>query len=308
MAELTSEAESIALANELFKPHKKKLSESAIDDYGKIAWFLSRPDKEFEKALDDVSVFLWQEYCILFNKYEGRMRNMFTSSIRTLAQNFGWKYESKDHVVLTGGISGELYEKWTRAGVLFKDQMDLKHGEHSHTLQWLAICSRRIWMGLSNDPTVLYKSIFDALPNKQDKTAPFSCWSWTVDTFPADFGKGPNKLLLSDSYRTPQMVMKYILNSEPGTSFVKTYLQYRYKRRNWFTGMGGKGYDAVSGTSSKSSGDTKHDKVRDWKTVEKMAYSRDATQASLRDPAEKKTRVQVKFHDLPGYLTDPASI
>lgn len=343
MPELASEQEAINLANQLFKPKSGKMNKTAIDDYARIAWFLRR-DGEFPKALDDVSVFLWQQYCEYFNKSQGTMRNIFTSALRQLAMDCGWKFDTKDHVVLTGGISGELYEQWTREGVLFKDQMDLKHGEHSHTFQWLAICMRRVWMGLQNHPTVLYKSIFDAMrQNNQTLVIPgfkndsgvqgasnkFSCWSWAVDCFPTSMATGnaiPNEpSLFSNSFRTPQVIMEHILNTQPEDNFVRTYLQFRYKRRSWFK-QGEEKYSGVSGASAKVFGVMKHKDVRDWKQVEAEGFKRDAPVQTFRkaefgdkndkqkvtavfdDQGNKKKYVQVKLHSATGYLTDPASL
>jgi len=332
--ELLSEQDAITRTRALFKPHKNKLTDQAIDDYAKIAWFLSRA-QDFESALEDISTDLWNSYRSWFYKYEGRMRNIFTHAIREVAEGYGWKYDSKEHVVLTGRIAGDLYEKWSRDGVLFKDQMDLKHGEHSHTFQWLAVCARRLQIGLSWHPTELYKKIFDAMPqnNKtlivpgfsldsgvQGPTSKFTCWSWVADCFPRSYATGGQDpgapSLFSNTYRTPQILMMHLLDTDPGDNFIKNYLRYRYKRRSWMAQDGG--YSSVSGGSTaKVIGDLKHGDERRWTLVDpKGGYSADVKFNQFYGMSDYKERKNpgpgvkeykpVKFHGLDGHLTDPS--
>ncbi|HZU25937.1 MAG TPA: hypothetical protein VFA04_10465 [Bryobacteraceae bacterium] len=335
MPELQSEQDALQQAQLLFKIQKGKLPANALEDYARIAWFFTRADANmFEAALEDISQDLWAAYCRFFNRYNGVMRNMFTHSIREVAEGYGWQYDTRENVVLTGGISGAQYEKWTRAGVLFKDQMDLKHGEHSHTFQWLAVCARRLQINLNLHPTVLYKQIFDVMnqnkktvivpdfktdTKKQGASANYTCWSWVADCFPKSLATGQEipaePSLFSERYRTPQIVMKYLLNpANADGNFIKTYLQYRYKRRRWVSDEGG--YDNVSGGgTAKSAGELKHLKVRDWKQVEASAFSRDFDTKSFYDRKEFRNQghdtwpvkkyVQVTLHGQQGYLTDP---
>ena len=213
------------------------LTDAHLVDYAQIAYFLSSAGNPFESALHKVSERLWDIYRDLGVTGGGGHR--FTQALTTLAAIHGWQFDGHAMVVLMAGVEGEAYLNWVRAGTFFKDDMDAKHGEHSHTLQWLAIAEWRQHLQLSAGADFLYKHIYDAMPQKGTE---HSLWSWLVDCFPTSMtGFSP----ASDSYRSPQYLMRYLFDAAPEDMFLKQYLLRRYGRRNWL--VQGSGYANISG-------------------------------------------------------------
>lgn len=211
------------------------LLERDFEDYARIAYFLSCR-QDVAAAMRGVSERLWA--CDVFRD-DGPGDRRFTSALVALAKGFGWEFGSPNEmVVLLGAVSGEQYEAWTRAGTFFKDDMDAKHGEHAHSLQWLAIALWRKHIKLQRAPDQLYRFVFDAMPKKSGTP---SLWSWLVDCFPSSIGAAP----VSDSFRSPQYVMQWLFDEAPEDLFLKQYMLKRYRKRHWIKDDGA--YDGVSG-------------------------------------------------------------
>jgi Family of unknown function (DUF5636) len=255
-----------------------------LDDYARIAEFLCDAGR-FEAALTKVSEFLWSIYCDLGKE----TRNRFTTAIALLGRQYGFMYDESNRcatnvVVLLGAVDGAQYLQWVKSGVFFKDDMDAKHGEHSHTLQWLAVAVARERLGLQihSSANFLYRSIYNVKPlhgqsvivpgfklqqksNAQAARGGVSLWSWLVDCFPVSMATGqtlPNtESLFSNTYRCPQYLMEYLFNRAGDEHFVATYLRYRYLRRRWIPEYSSK-YSGISGgATSKTYMSTKLDKA-----------------------------------------------
>lgn len=225
------------------------------DDYAKIAWFLTDL-AAFRTELEEVSSLLWRTY----SKLPPSIANKFFQTLRLVAKDQGFYFDSNrqavtDLVTLFAAIPGEDYLGWIAKGVFFKDCMDLKHGEHSHSFQWLAIA---IWGqkgNLTNDPAELYKSIYTMRPNGSDIIVPgfklkpkasaqaargdVSLWSWLVDCFPVEMADGQaipaGESLFSDTFRCPQYVTRYLIEeADEEAHFLACYLKSRYRAHNWF--------------------------------------------------------------------------
>ena len=112
----------------------------------------------------------------------------------------------------------------------------------------------------------------------QGPTEKFTCWSWVADCFPRSYatgGQDPNApSIFSNTYRTPQILMIHLLDTDPGDNFIKNYLRFRYQRRSWMAQNGGS--NSISGGSpAKNIGDLKYQNER-WKLVDpKGGYSTD---------------------------------
>lgn len=314
----------------------KNVSDSYAADYATIAVFLSNQDV-FEKALTDLSAALWGHYRALARsadddeaqKQTGATRNKFTLAMRAEGSKHGFGMASHDVVdtsrmVLVGAIDGDTYLARVKAGMFFKDMMDLKHGEHTHTLQWLAIARS---CKLTNNAVDLYKNIL-AVEAKTKIVVPgfkigkgaeqgaiphVTLWAWLVDCFPVDTAKGgilpTQESLFTAYYRSPQVVNKHLMNLDKDDHFLSLYLRYRYQRRNWLKQVkkGQTAYDAISGgATSKNWGDFKQSGIPGVKKLGNEGYlhTQDRKPYSPDELARKHFKV-VKLHGEFGTLTDP---
>jgi hypothetical protein len=306
MPEFQSVQDATAQITSLYKVKSGgQLAANDFTDYGRIAYFLSAQRNQVISALDKVSLLMWT-MDIFRDPTGGNQR--FTTALVTLAKARGWEFQFHTMVVLMAAVEGEDYEQWARAGTFFKDDMDAKHGEHSHSLQWLAIAEWRQQLGLVRPADFLYRNIFDALPKVEGTK---SLWSWLVDCFPTGI-KGPGPF--SDTFRSPQMLMKYLLDEAPEDMFLKQYLLRRYQRRNWFKadrdGKFTHRYAEVSGGATIKN--YKEDKIKKnpaawWNLVpgtEGVAYERNAPSALPGGvmPPKQRTPDAVYCHGRPGYL------
>jgi hypothetical protein len=312
----------------------KNVSDSYAADYAKIAVFLSTKD-DFEKALTELSAALWGHYRALARsaddeealKQTGATRNKFTLAMRAEGSKHGFGMASHDVVdtsrmVLVGAIDGDTYFARVKAGMFFKDMMDLKHGEHTHTLQWLAIARS---CKLTNSAVDLYKNILAVeakkkvvVPGfkigkgeKQDAIPHVMLWAWLVDCFPMDSAKDgampAQESLFTAYYRSPQVVNRYLMDLKDDSHFLSLYLRYRYQKRNWFK-PGETGYNAISGgATSKNWGDAKQPNIPGVKKLGNEGYLhvQDRKPYSPDELAKKHFKV-VKLHGEQGTLIDPA--
>lgn len=326
MPELTSFQDALATINRLFKPSKAIDKDTSFaEDYAKIAWFLTSKNGEFEEALKTLSLLLWKKYRV---KQQGAQKNVFTSALREVATDFGWAFGANIDVVLVGAVSAQQYETWVRQGLFFKDDMDLQHGEHSHTFQWLAVTMNAHKISLKNDPHVLYKTTFDMLNNNKDVVVPgfkspdgktqgpgaFSLWSFIVNSFPTTMAASnampQGDSLFSNTFRTPQKMMEYLLNKAPEDHFIAGYLRNRYKRRNWFTDSNFTTYEKVSiGATAKNYATAQLARAPGvWTPIagpggnQSAAFTKTAAGPLATQP---KKMIQVKFHGETGLLADP---
>lgn len=131
-----------------------------------------------------------------------------------------------------------------RNKLFWKDSMDLHHGEHTHSLQWLAI-AQGVQTTVPIAELYAHTGAFRA-PSDVDPGGDRSLlmWQWLADCFPSSmkslatlkFKNG--ETLESQSYRSPQVITDYLLNRQGGPidgHFISTYLFHRYKNRNWLT-------------------------------------------------------------------------
>ena len=332
MPEITSLADAQYRVNALFKA-KSEAPAGLLDDYARIAWFLSNPSApNFPTAMTNVSAALWDVYRDLYERHGAFRRNLFTSAIREVAGRMEWQYGSEENVVLVYAVTAADYMNWVRQGIFFKDMMDVKHGEHSHTFQWLAVAFERNNIGLVHAPCYLYKNTDKIMrKNKAELILPkekhpsgsqatgttFDLWAWVLDCFPVSMAKAGvdpgGESIFSNSFRTPQKVTEYLLDNTPNDHFVGSYLKYRYQRRAWFE-PDGSSYAQVSGSSSKDRALQTHQGVSDWKIVQGDkndigGFVRgNSPRFHTKEVAEKKKYINVRFHNKPGKLRDPSQV
>ena len=229
-------------------PHEE---DDVIQGMAEVVVFLCDTNR-FNTALDTVSRDLWGIYVTLPRV----MRNKFTRALGLLATSKGFTYQEhlsadttrsgKSHGTPIGVklIAGDPFLGYLlRHRLFWKDSMDLWHGEHSHSLQWLAIAQAfpgTPWGTLSVPD--LYACTADFGGAAMGETRAIRAWQWTSDCFPTSLADNSETLkngekLVSDSYRSPQVITDYLLGKATKQPiqghFVSNYLFHRYKNRGW---------------------------------------------------------------------------
>lgn len=219
-----------------------------LDGYAAIAAFLCN-GPVFEAALDQVSSLLWDAYCL----FRPNTRNKFTRALNKVASAKGFDYQNRFNLDTTHTkpigiklIGGDPQLGYMLRNKLFwKDSMDLRHGEHSHSLQWLAIAHGN--PGLVPTVPNLYAETGNFRGGSKDDRGgdrSMLMWQWLTDCFPSDMRRLATaeflngETLESQSYRSPQVITDYLVRRLGGPipgNFVSTYLFHRYKNRNWLT-------------------------------------------------------------------------
>ena len=215
-----------------------------LNDYATIAAFLCNK-ADFERALAEVSARLWDEY----RNYPQKFRNKFSCTLGKVATGYGFQFQNRLQLntapIGLKLLAGDpLLGQHVRARLFWKDSMDSRHGEHSHSLQWLAIAQ-----GVRTTQSVpeLYANSVNYWAPSADSARALvvPLWSWLADSFPPDMKKFATELvsgetLETDSYRSPQLIMDYLLAVKGNRAllndhFVANYLYHRYNNRKWLS-------------------------------------------------------------------------
>ncbi|HTJ95919.1 MAG TPA: LirA/MavJ family T4SS effector [Rhodocyclaceae bacterium] len=221
-----------------FKESNAPLSGTYLEDYANIAFFLC-DHLAFPRYLNSVSSNLWA----IYNGLAEDESNRFTRAMGSMANDLGFSFQSHlkvstpVNVVLITGDEPK-FGSYVRNKLFWKDSMDGRHGEHSHSLQWLTIAYAELTQNSAAD---LYaKSVDFRCSNASGED--IYLWSWLVDCFTEDMKGAATKLpggtetLGSNSFRAPQYLMDYLMIGPVGAMkdhFVAQYLYWRYKNRNW---------------------------------------------------------------------------
>ena len=232
------------------------------DGYATICEFLSHETK-FMDNLKIISAKLWAAYI-----RDPSRSNKFTRALSMVGQQYGFKV----HNMLQATEDTSLPMRFKLAGadkglgwllrnnLFWKDSMNAFHGEHTHSLQWLAIAEEGLTLKVPL--TDLYaKSANWSLAKTPDKDGDRClAWQWVADCFPTERKKlgeatkilETNHNLHSDSFRSPQFIMKKVLplSGPIEGHFVSHYLDRRYKKRGWGKTLEGK-IDVTDGGDSK---------------------------------------------------------
>jgi hypothetical protein len=308
-----------------FKPAKKNaaLSSQEIEDYANIAYFLSDINR-FKGYLESVSADLWDRYRHLAPGES----NKFTKILGSMALDRGFMLQPgqtlatpPDRIVLVAGDDPK-FGSYVRNRLFWKDSMDSRHGEHSHSLQWLTIAYAEITRNSAAD---LYARTVDYKCVNSDRQEIY-LWSWLVDCFPRDMKKFAVKLpgsdaetLESDSFRAPQYLMDYLLfgaRNELKENFVAQYLYWRYHNRKWLTlktVQHPETYEKSTQVSNiqardiKAHGRTRHESGDEWsanknpQTGNVVSYRQPGGKSSPHKGAPSMS-IEAVFHGKPGTL------
>ena len=223
-----------SLVNNKFMPANAPL----LDDVAAIAAFLCNP-AQFEAALEQVSSSLW--FCYMGQPAQSK--NKFSRALGMVAENAGFRISttagadtgnsgrlSKEPLEIKLIGSDKVFVDMLQGGLFWKDSMNLRHGEYSHALQWLAVAKE-----FGRRAVAVYKSTADF---KSENGV--LLWSWLADCFPSNAAGGDEKIsaktaetLKSDTFRSPQRITDYLIGQvDPlPDHFVSYYLQATYKRR-----------------------------------------------------------------------------
>ncbi|AUT75254.1 MULTISPECIES: LirA/MavJ family T4SS effector [Paraburkholderia] len=301
-----------------------------LEDFGKIAHFLCDTEN-FKRELNAVSVDMWNAY----RAFNPQMRNKFTRAMGVVARSMNFRFENRFTantapnapigIMLIGGDPQLGY--MLRNKLFWKDSMDLRHGEHAHSLQWLAIAK---WGGTVTAAADLYALTADyRAPSKDDRAPDRSMilWQWLTDCFPSDMKRLAtssflnNETLESQSFRAPQVVMDHLMTTGSGPidgHFLSNYLYYRYKNRNWLTTKTTTtwtktGPEVRTETTKLHTGDPKTHRAdgratRGWNpspSVPNARFIRDEVNhtAQAARVVNAENQIAVQFHGQAGHLT-----
>lgn len=221
-----------------------------LTSYSHIAAFLC-DDLRFQASLTAVSAKIWEYY----RKFLPSVPNKFTRAMGLVAAQYGFRYHEglrnntseQGFPIAVRLIGGDRFlGQLLRSGLFWKDSMDARHGEHTHSLQWLAIAHGLLGVVAEIPQLYGYTSDYRA-PSQSDSSGKASLllWQWLADCFPTDLNGYTTELFIngetleSQSFRSPQVISDYLLGKNPKTDqplpghFVSNYLYHRYKNRGW---------------------------------------------------------------------------
>lgn len=220
-------------------------SKTYLDDYARVAAFLCN-ETAFKDALTAVSKAVWTEYVAL----DETLRNRFSRALGKVAAAKGFSFQNRMALDTSGTapigvrlIAGDPQLGYMLRNALFwKDSMDSRHGEHTHSLQWLAVAEGAATVTPAH---LLYRKSADFhAPSQNDSKGARSLvmWRWLADCFPNDMSKFATEKFLngetlqSHSARAPQWIMDLLLIGKPAEkaqAFLAAYLFARYRNRGW---------------------------------------------------------------------------
>jgi hypothetical protein len=245
-------------AIEALKPFK--LDPGDLDFAAQLLRFFSHP-ASFTYALEHVSAALWERYRHLEKDAPNRLSRIigaeaFHMGFRLTSQPAQHENDGKlekpgtetpksdglpektaarkseefkpgDRVTLRLVAKDLKFLDLIKEGLVWKDSMDLRHGEWSHALQWLAATDY-----LGARVPVFYRQV---VPNHS--AGGLSLWSMLCDAFPLDIEdtKHPAQFKMqTDGFRSPQNVSRLLFGSSKPVAghFLSHELTNHYLRRN----------------------------------------------------------------------------
>ena len=221
-----------------------------IDGYSEICAFLSQP-RTFENKLAEVSKKLWFAY-----RNDASQSNKFTRALSVISPQLGFSVRqnylptidagsvtssSPMKFKLTGGDTGLGF--FLRNKLFWKDSMEALHGEHSHSLQWLAIAVADLRTTIPIPQLYSQAGSFIMTGTDEGVKTGIYLWAWLADSFPQSMHKFGNVKILAgnqdnlttNSYRSPQNITTHLVSPMGPIDghFVSHYLFYRYNKRQW---------------------------------------------------------------------------
>lgn len=237
---------------EIVKQNAQQL-DNDYRDFGKIYDLFENRDA-FKAGLDRLSATLWQNYRTITNQVPkpGAVPppapgNLFTRSLGITARqrNFtfqqGLTVETDFNSVPSSVtlIAGDPYiGTLIRSKLFWKDAISADHGEHSHSFQWLVAAHELNGQTTSPIPDLYARTVDYWIMRKGVDS--INLWQLLVDCFPTVGGaRDPDPRLITDSFRCPQNVTRFLLGKEHGFQaipghFISHYLFMRYKARSLY--------------------------------------------------------------------------
>ncbi|HEL3809045.1 TPA: hypothetical protein UMT89_000356 [Stenotrophomonas maltophilia] len=278
-----------------FWGHHKAVKDN-VDEYAKVAYYLSS-EGIFKEAFKKFSGDLWNVYRSL----PPGQRNRFSSSIMKYAsERHG--FAAQHNVVMMGNVAGEAFLEYLQNGVLWKDAINIRHGEFSHSIQWLTL-------GCCKDPpnnlVELYKNTSllsepEMMTRRKHGTisAREYLWTWLVDCRLPDPSVGDDQEgIFSSAFRGPERTTRYVMSKLEPDLFVPYILAQRWKRRNWALVEGKDDNDEVV----KEHALAKH--TNGWSLDAKRTLATREANLTVK-PAMKSdgNTISIKFHGVGGEL------
>jgi len=170
-----------------FKPRDTALRGDVADAdlllASQIAVFLCNKS-QFDQQLRIVSEQMWKFYRAL----DPNEKNKFSRALSLVAEPFGFITSTRLAPDATRGVAMQLklvggdpeLGYMLSRGLFWKDSMHNRHGEFTHSLQWLAIANK-----FGRGARTLYTRLGTYQAKTKDgKTA--YLWQWLADCFPSD--------------------------------------------------------------------------------------------------------------------------
>lgn len=194
------------------------------DAYATIAWRLTNT-VELTALANKLSEALWRKY----NELPPDATNRLTRSIMAHASA---AHGFSDHTsIVLAGEAGSAVGRFLKSKALWKDSVNIRHGEYTHSLQWLT-AGLDMGGGLSElyaKTGVLSKIKIHTRVSHADAEAPEVVWTWLVDCRPND-GKSEKirteEGIFSNSCRAPELATKFFRGLEG--SFIAYVLNARH--------------------------------------------------------------------------------
>ncbi|WP_051390751.1 LirA/MavJ family T4SS effector [Paraburkholderia mimosarum] len=292
-------------------------------DFGKIYDLFENLDS-FKAGLETVSGLLWENYRTITNQRNQRLYtpvpppppgNLFTRCLGMLAHQYGFTFQQglsaetdfNTAPIGTTLIAGDPFiGSLIRAKLFWKDAISADHGEHSHSLQWLVAAQLLNGQTTSSIPDLYARTVDYWIMSRGVDT--INLWQLLVDSFPATgtTARDPDKRLLTDSWRCPQNVTRYLLGNRNGFQpiaghFVSNYLYKRYSNRNWISITTNKETNTSKMNLANIYTDTAAKAKEGWKQGEvnpARLTRKTVTPGDIGDRGVTK----VEFHSAPGLL------
>ncbi len=227
-----------------FKPRDTALRGDVADAdlllAAQIAVFLCNKS-QFDQQLRIVSEQMWKFYRAL----DPNEKNKFSRALSLVAEPFGFITSTRVAPDATRGVAMQLklvggdpeLGYMLSRGMFWKDSMHNRHGEFTHSLQWLAIANK-----FGRNARTLYTRLGTYQAKTKDgKTA--YLWQWLADCFPSDMRAEAGDTVLkndetleSQTFRSPQVITDYLVRQMSGAlkgHFISGYLHMRYNKRSW---------------------------------------------------------------------------
>ena len=206
-------------------------------DYASIAVFLS-DSAQWEAWVTSLSRGLELEYW--YRAYQG-YGNRLSGAIAGIGRTLGFD-GYQNGVVMAGYTEESVFKSYVESKAFWKDAVSANHGEHSHSIQWLAIAlaaAAKEGLSLRNPVTSLYKKTVSFKSNVEftrpgeggkSSSSRVTLWDFLVDCF--NHGGQPDfeSNIITHTARSPT-ALNSKLQAMP--IWLGRHIKGRYDARGW---------------------------------------------------------------------------